>query len=464
MNHDVYICYDEKDQITANAICHVLEENKIKCWLKTRDLGVSHLVDGIMEAINEAKVMVLIFSSHSKNSNFVNTEVDLAFTENIPILVFKIDESKLDGGLEFFLNNKHWLDAYPDPEVKFDSLIRDTSKLLGKPISKPIVSNERIIEEQDASEEVSEPVVEQEVVEETVVEEVSEPVVEQEVVEEVPEPVVEKPVAPKKEVSKPQKPESGSGGLLNNKILIIAIVAIIAAVLAGGYFLFNGQPEFDYSAMELSDTAYMDIPEAPNATAKADKNGLFFYVDDEHGVNVTSCNSNVSKKSAVTKLNELKTAFESGANQIQEGNIVIFEKDGIYSVFSENKETHDMVLIQSKDKDVLLKCYESITYHSPMDSLKVEESKTVVNATKETQTAIKQSSSSSSSSGSSSSDSSNKADSSTKSSTPAWDKDTSSSSSSKKSSTPAWDKPSSSSKSSSSSKKSSKSKSPAWDS
>lgn len=144
MGHDVYICYDDKDQITADAICHVLEDNKIKCWLKTRDLGVSHMVEGIMDAINGAQVMVLIFSSHSKHSNFVNTEVDIAFTENIPILVFKIDESKLDGGLEFFLNNKHWLDAYPNPEIKFESLIKDTSKLLGKPISKPVINNKKL--------------------------------------------------------------------------------------------------------------------------------------------------------------------------------------------------------------------------------------------------------------------------------------------------------------------------------
>lgn len=144
MNHEVYICYDEKDQLTADAICHVLEDNKIKCWLKTRDLGVNDLVDEILEAINQAQVMVLIFSSHSKNSNYVNTEVDIAFTEKMPILVFKIDESKLDGGLEFFLNNKHWLDAYPNPEVKFESLIRDTSKLLGKPISEPVVPKKTV--------------------------------------------------------------------------------------------------------------------------------------------------------------------------------------------------------------------------------------------------------------------------------------------------------------------------------
>ena len=422
MSHDVYICYDDKDQITANAICHVLEENKIKCWLKTRDLGVNHLVDGIMEAIHESNAMVLIFSSHSKNSNFVNTEVDIAFTEDIPILVFKIDESKLDGGLEFFLNNKHWLDAYPDPEVKFESLIRDTSKLLGKPISKPIVANEKIIKEQ----EVVEPVV-------------------------VPEEEVVEPVVPVKTENK--KSEKSSGGLLSNKILIIAIVAIAAVALAGAYLLFNGQPEIEYSAMELSDTAYMDIPDAPNATAHADKNGLFFYVDDEHGVNVTSCNSNVSKKSAVNKLNELKSSFESGAKEIKEGDIVIYEKDGVYSVFSENKETHDMVLIQSKDKDILLKCYESITYHDPMDSLKVEESTKVVNATKETKTAIKESSSSSSSSSSGSSSS----DDSSKSSSREWEPSSSSSKSSgsSKSSSRSWEPSSSSSKSSGSSKSSS---------
>ena len=144
MSHEVYICYDEKDQITADAICHVLEENKIKCWMKTRDLGVKHMVEEIMEAINQARAMVLIFSDHSKNSNFVNSEVDIAFTENKPILVFKIDESKLDGSLEFFLNNKHWLDAYPNPEVQFGKLVKDTSKLLGKPIVDPIVSKQNI--------------------------------------------------------------------------------------------------------------------------------------------------------------------------------------------------------------------------------------------------------------------------------------------------------------------------------
>ena len=64
MSHEVYICYDEKDQITADAICHVLEENKIKCWMKTRDLGVKHMVEEIMEAINQELQLCKFRSGH----------------------------------------------------------------------------------------------------------------------------------------------------------------------------------------------------------------------------------------------------------------------------------------------------------------------------------------------------------------------------------------------------------------
>lgn len=149
--HEVFISYDKRDQITADAICHYLEDNNIKCWLKNRDSGLRQGVEEIMEAISKSKVVVLVFSEYSKHSNHVKTEVDLAFTEQIPILAFKIEESELEGGLEFFLSNTHWLDAYPNSNVKFENLIRDTSKLLGKPVTDIVISDEakRLEEESD---------------------------------------------------------------------------------------------------------------------------------------------------------------------------------------------------------------------------------------------------------------------------------------------------------------------------
>ena len=142
MEPDVYICYSSSDKNAADAICHVLEENKFKCWIKPRDVGIGHIAEEITAAIKASKSMVLVFSEHAKASNYVNTEVDMAFSNNVPIIVFKIDDSRLDGGLEFFLENKHWLDAYPRPAHEFRQLVIDVSKLLDRPIADPVVSSE----------------------------------------------------------------------------------------------------------------------------------------------------------------------------------------------------------------------------------------------------------------------------------------------------------------------------------
>ena len=130
MAHNVYICYDEKDLDEAKQVCDALEGNGLDCWLKNRDAGVKHMVDEIMTAIKESKVVVLLYSKNSKNSNFVNNEIDTAFSQKRSILVYQIDDTKLEGSLEFFLRNKPWIKAYPNPEEKFDVLVEDTSRLL----------------------------------------------------------------------------------------------------------------------------------------------------------------------------------------------------------------------------------------------------------------------------------------------------------------------------------------------
>ncbi len=137
---EVYICHDEEDRNLAEDICNALEDNGIGCCLKARDLNGND-VGEVINAINSSKVMILVFSNNSGRSDVVVGQVNVAFTRNIPILVFKADESKLEGSLEFFLKNKHWLDAYPQPEKKYGELIQNTGRLLGRFISEPVLSS-----------------------------------------------------------------------------------------------------------------------------------------------------------------------------------------------------------------------------------------------------------------------------------------------------------------------------------
>ena len=144
MSHDVFVCYDERDKATGEEVCHVLEANKIRCWIKSRDYSRNDSVDMISKAIRDSKCLVLVYSKNSKNSNIAITEVDIAFSSNVPIIAFNIDKSKNNGDLEFFLKNKPWIDAFPNPAGQLKRLVRDTSQKIGKPVDGPEIPSKSI--------------------------------------------------------------------------------------------------------------------------------------------------------------------------------------------------------------------------------------------------------------------------------------------------------------------------------
>lgn len=139
MTHEVYISYDNEDKMAADAIVHALEENKIKCWIRSRD-GKGE--EGEMtNALESSQVMVVVYSENAIDSNQVLSDSNKAFGKEIPICVFDIDNSKLAGGLEFYLNSaEHWLDIFPKPEYEFRELIMNVAVLLDKPVEDPFLS------------------------------------------------------------------------------------------------------------------------------------------------------------------------------------------------------------------------------------------------------------------------------------------------------------------------------------
>ena len=146
MAHDVFISYSTKDKVTADAICHVLEQNKIKCWIAPRNITSGKpYADEIMDAITTTKIVVLVFSSNAQASQFVQKEIDIAFSNSRPILSYKIDESMPEREFEYYLKVAHWLEAYPEPENTFSTLVKDASKLVGNEKTNPIVDSDVMV-------------------------------------------------------------------------------------------------------------------------------------------------------------------------------------------------------------------------------------------------------------------------------------------------------------------------------
>ncbi len=119
MNKRVFLSYSSHDAAAAMEVCSALEAAGITCWIAPRDIpGGADYGDIIDKAIIGCGAFVVIFSAHSNASQWVRGEVNLAFTENKPIVPYRLDDAPLTGAMRLILNQMHWLDARNDSNCK----------------------------------------------------------------------------------------------------------------------------------------------------------------------------------------------------------------------------------------------------------------------------------------------------------------------------------------------------------
>ena len=130
---DVFISYSSKDQTVTNALCHYLEERRIRCWIAPRDIRPGkEYADVIDLAIHQARIFVLVFSKNSSNSHWVRKETNLAVSGGKIIIPFRIEDCELIGAMRTYLNDVHWIDAIPRPAQAFGDLTKAILANLGR--------------------------------------------------------------------------------------------------------------------------------------------------------------------------------------------------------------------------------------------------------------------------------------------------------------------------------------------
>src|SRR2546423_10779776 len=119
MPRDVFISHSAQDKKVAETICGALEQSGIQCWVAPRDVRPGGSFPGeITRAIQQSKVMLLIFSQHSNSSEQVLREVQLAVDCHVPIIRLRIEDIPLSDDLRYYLSTPHWLDALTHPLSK----------------------------------------------------------------------------------------------------------------------------------------------------------------------------------------------------------------------------------------------------------------------------------------------------------------------------------------------------------
>ncbi len=118
MTPEVFVSYSEPDRECAFELTEHVESSGIPVWIAPRDVSPSaDWAEEIIDAISSARIMVLVFSSHSNSSAQVRREVERAVHKQLRILPFRIEDVLPSRSLEYFLSTQHWLDAFPPPRT-----------------------------------------------------------------------------------------------------------------------------------------------------------------------------------------------------------------------------------------------------------------------------------------------------------------------------------------------------------
>ena len=132
MQYDIFISYSSIDKKITERVCSYLEQHGIRCFVAYRDIprGVVW-ASAIVEALEHSRMLLVLFSKHFNNSRQVDREIELAAEQGMPILTLRLDDEEFAGVKKYYLKNLNWIDAYPNPERSFDSLIKNVLLLLG---------------------------------------------------------------------------------------------------------------------------------------------------------------------------------------------------------------------------------------------------------------------------------------------------------------------------------------------
>ena len=109
----IFISYSHHDVAIADALCVAIEDTGATVWIAPRDIEPSsEWAEQIIDGINAARIMLVVFSGWSNRSPQVRREVERAIHRDVPVIPFRIENVLPVKSLEYFLSTQHWFDAY----------------------------------------------------------------------------------------------------------------------------------------------------------------------------------------------------------------------------------------------------------------------------------------------------------------------------------------------------------------
>src|SRR3569623_464429 len=123
MTASIFISFASQDHRVAMTLCQALETRGFKCWISSRDIqpGENFQV-AIVRAIRQAKIMLLVFTANSNNSEEKNKALALASQSMLSVVQLRCEDVTPIEAFAYEFATRVWIEFFADWEVAIQQL------------------------------------------------------------------------------------------------------------------------------------------------------------------------------------------------------------------------------------------------------------------------------------------------------------------------------------------------------
>jgi tetratricopeptide (TPR) repeat protein len=128
----VFISHSSHDAPAAQRILKALEARGLSCWISSRDVRPGdNFASAIVEAIENAYAMVLVFSSHAnQRAEEIKKEIVLAGQNNLVVLPARIENLlPSDRAFRYEMATRQWVDLFDNWDAGIDRMATTLTQL-----------------------------------------------------------------------------------------------------------------------------------------------------------------------------------------------------------------------------------------------------------------------------------------------------------------------------------------------
>ncbi len=134
MTAPVFVSHSSRDLKPVRALVDALEKRGVACWISERDIAAGdNYGDSIVDAIEKAGAMVLVFSGAANDSDEIKKEVALASQRRITVVPVRIEDVAPSKAFRYELATRNWIDIFPDWDAGVAKLGERLAAILALP-------------------------------------------------------------------------------------------------------------------------------------------------------------------------------------------------------------------------------------------------------------------------------------------------------------------------------------------